>query len=86
MSLQWLAQSLLPITVSPKSADFPHAKSRLLYADVWQNQTLICGFLWPKSALGTNSLLETAGQVRIAGKIRMNCRIIRTFRVHRVSM
>jgi hypothetical protein len=34
---------------------------------------------------GANSLLETAGQVRIAGKIRMKCRIIRTFGVHRVS-
>jgi hypothetical protein len=67
--------------VSPKSEDCPHAKTRPLYADVWQNPTLIRGPLWPKITYGVGSLLKTAGQVRITGKIRMSRRIIRAFGV-----
>ncbi|CCO32625.1 hypothetical protein BN14_06688 [Rhizoctonia solani AG-1 IB] len=70
-------------TVNPKSADFSHAKTRPLYADVWQNLALICGFFWHRFTPGANSLLETAAKVRMTGKIRMNSRTIRTFGVHR---
>jgi hypothetical protein len=70
-------------TVNPKSADFSHAKTRLLYADVWQNLALIRGFFWHRFTLGASSLLETAAKVRMTGKIRMNGRTIRTFGVHR---
>ncbi|CEL60260.1 hypothetical protein RSOLAG1IB_09484 [Rhizoctonia solani AG-1 IB] len=70
-------------TVSPRSADFSHAKTRLLYADVWQNLALIRGCFWRRFAPGASSLLKTATQVRMTGKIRMNGRIIHTFGVHR---
>jgi hypothetical protein len=69
--------------VNPKSADFSHAKTRLLYADVWQKLALIRGFFWRRFTPGANSLLKTAAQVRMTGKIRMRGRIIRTFGVHR---
>jgi hypothetical protein len=46
--------------VNPKSADFSHAKTRVLYADDWQNPALIRRFFWRKFALGENALLKTA--------------------------
>jgi hypothetical protein len=45
-------------TVNPKSADFLHAKTRLLYADVWQNLALIHGIFWHRFTLGENFLLK----------------------------
>jgi hypothetical protein len=69
--------------VNPKSADFSHAKTRVLYADVWQNMGFIRGNFWRRFTLSENSLLKTATRVRMTGKIRMNGRIIRTFGVHR---
>jgi hypothetical protein len=36
------------ITVNPKSADFSHAKTRLLYADVWQNPAIVRRPFWRK--------------------------------------
>jgi hypothetical protein len=50
----------LAITVSPKSADFSYAKTRVLYADVWQNLAIIRGFFWRRFTLGANCLLKTA--------------------------
>jgi hypothetical protein len=69
--------------VNPKSADFSHAKTRVLYADVWQNLALIRGFFWHRFTLCANSLLGIAAKVRMTGKIRVNGRTIRAFGVHR---
>jgi hypothetical protein len=69
--------------VNPQSADFSQAKTRVLYADIWQNLAVIRGIFRRRFTLGENSLLQTAAHVRMTGKIRTNGRIIRTFGAHR---
>jgi hypothetical protein len=62
--------------------DFLHVKTRVLYADVWQNLAVVCGIFRHRFTLGENSLLKTTAHVWMTGKIRMNGWIIRTFGAH----
>jgi hypothetical protein len=53
----------------------------LKMASVCGYPAFIRGFLWPKFALGADSLVKISVQVQIAGKKRMNRRTTRTFGV-----